>query len=410
MQTCILSSCWRYDWLNRNYLEFNYQFFSKCVEYHINNTKCSIEPPVILMSQYIDSLEKCLIKTKQYDRPIIPKLGLYLYILPELMTKVISFLGRLKAQELLLSISSADMDVTISHWLLKVILRTEVLTELDLIKCRLPSNLSCEFKYPLRLRKLYLDQVHIKEAILDKVIPNCTAVESLCFRYCEGFESLRLLKLPKLKELKLIWNSGLKSVDINAPNLHSLNYITWGSLSFDSVSSSSAHVNMNIEQLCYLKELNLAFCGFNGPITTSMQSLQTLKIRCCIGLYELELHSCEKLACFELSDSYIDDEWLNRQLSQLPHLKILNIKQCQGLKHLKIKLKCLETLSLINCQKLDIVEIDCPNLSSFSCSPKGSIFNHSSESASTVIGVDICGSSETIPYRVLKTPLIFRYT
>ena len=161
------------------------------------------------------------------------------------------------------------------------------------------------------LRKISISWSRLDQWVVDTLLASCgTALEELMFLNCEGLKSLRLSGLPKLRVLRVL-NDDLNRVKINAPQLHSLR-----------LSSS--------------RSVKLASCG---------------------NLVELSFYSCS-----------ITNDFFNQGLAKFACLKNLNISSCFCLTHIMLASNSLADLQILDCRKLLRLEIDTPNLISFSYS------------------------------------------
>ncbi|KAJ8451298.1 LOW QUALITY PROTEIN: hypothetical protein Cgig2_014070 [Carnegiea gigantea] len=159
------------------------------------------------------------------------------------------------------------------------------------------------------LRKISISWSRLDQWVVDTLLASCgTALEELMFLNCEGLKSLRLSGLPKLRVLRVL-NDDLNRVKLNAPQLHSLRL-------------------------------------------RSSRSLAS-----CRNLVELSFCSCS-----------ITNDFFNQGLAKFACLKNLNISSCFCLTHIMLASNSLADLQIFDCRKLLRFEIDTPNLISFSYS------------------------------------------
>ncbi|KAJ8451303.1 hypothetical protein Cgig2_014075 [Carnegiea gigantea] len=161
------------------------------------------------------------------------------------------------------------------------------------------------------LRKISILDSRLDQWVVDTLLASCgTILEELIFLNCEGLKSLRLSGLPKLRVLRVL-NNDLNRVKINAPHLHSL----------------------------------------------CIRSSRSVNVASCRNLVELSFRSCN-----------ITNDFFNQGLANLTCLKSLNIWWCRCLTHIMLASNSLADLQIFECRKLLRLEIDTPNLISFSYS------------------------------------------
>ncbi|KAJ4718676.1 F-box domain containing protein [Melia azedarach] len=196
----------------------------------------------------------------------------------------------------------------------------------------------CKLELPrsdlkLSLRKLCLQNVYADDQVINNVFLGCGLIEDLEVNLCQGFKSLKLLGLAKLRNIRLEDNDELEQLEIDALNANSVL----------SVSGTTPYI----------------------------------------------LDICKNLTSLYLSNSsFITDEWLCSNISRLPLLEKLFICQCSNVEHMKISSCHLKYLDIYDCRKLVEVAIETPNLSIFRYT--GDVISFSSGAAMTLSEAHLC--------------------
>ncbi|PHT50870.1 hypothetical protein CQW23_10617 [Capsicum baccatum] len=189
--------------------------------------------------------------------------------------------------------------------------------ELRGFKLELPRDQYDIVKFMSSLSELNLTDTFLDEQFFEALCASCNSLEDLTLDACRGLTSLQIAgPLPKLKRVWLNFSDETKMLRIVAPNLEYL------------------HIRSDPSSL-----------------------LQVNGITDCKALKILYLHSVG-----------VKDQDLESIFASLPNLEALYLLGCAALKKLKIssdsRLKCL---LLEGCLNLSDVELDTPNLTSFSC-------------------------------------------
>ncbi|XP_021749929.1 F-box/FBD/LRR-repeat protein At4g26340-like [Chenopodium quinoa] len=383
--TSLLSTTWRFDWFN---IENSYfpELWRSYDQYYDNLTT-SHNP----ISRYLHFLDNTLRRIRYFlgdDQLSIPNLKLRIHpLLAAFSPDIAEFLPRLKVKNLSLSIF-LDFDFNNSNdFVISSVSTLPMLSELEIYNNYLPSSIvpCLAAIVTRRLQKLSLISITIEQSKIDKVIVGCNCIESLSFEQCVGLTYLNLVGVSKLTELVLKYNSNLASVvmDDGATNFRYLEYVpselfddgllvlsNVGSLEERDLMSSKLPmgcVNFRLSNSCSIKKLKIS-CDILVQNALCMSDLEILNIVCLEKrrLDLLRLDSCKRLTHLHITTSYsMTDECLNSNLSRLGNLKVLEIKYCDELRHVKIAQEHLKTLILYNCRSLECVVMDCPNLSHF---------------------------------------------
>ncbi|KAF2308113.1 hypothetical protein GH714_035374 [Hevea brasiliensis] len=193
---------------------------------------------------------------------------------------------------------------------------------LDLKNCKLKLHPGGDIKLPF-LKKLSLTTVFADDIVVSKLLAGCPLIEDLNFIWCFGFKTLQILDHhANLLKLRVEWLKHLEQIKLEAHNLRSLE--------------------------------------LHGPSWPS----------------RLEVVSLKNLTSLIISKAPITDKWLNEQLNKFAHLENLDLFSCPMLTSIKIWSSHIHTLHISSCKELARIEIDTPNLSSFSYS--GDIISFSS--------------------------------
>ncbi|KAL5824457.1 hypothetical protein ACOSQ3_020520 [Xanthoceras sorbifolium] len=161
------------------------------------------------------------------------------------------------------------------------------------------------------LKELFLSLVIVDDHMIANLVSGCPLIEHLGLHSCQGFKSLDLSGLSRLKQLKVTRNFSLQRLNVDALNIHLL-----------AISWSSAPCEINVA-------------------------------------------SCKDIKDLSLNGIFLKDEWLCQLISRLSLLEVLSIFDCSELRHVKISSPCLKELCLSNCRELVELNIDAPNLRVF---------------------------------------------
>lgn len=148
----------------------------------------------------------------------------------------------------------------------------------------------------------------ISEKLIKDIVGNCPNIRSLCLGNFRGLKKLDISKLDKLEAVEI-----LASIE-----------------------------------LLRVREFNF-FCS-------SVDSPRTI----------INLTSCYDLRKYDLHRSAITDELLHSLLSRFPLLEYLAIISCNMLQRVvRISAPSLTSLHFYECNKIEVIEVDAPALSSF---------------------------------------------
>ncbi|XP_023903788.2 F-box protein At5g03100 [Quercus suber] len=161
------------------------------------------------------------------------------------------------------------------------------------------------------LQKLWLEQICVNEEIIQEIIRTCPFITDFGIVRCQGFKTLDISKLSKLSRVEVAsLEQEVDSIKVEAANIQHFRFI---------------------------------------------KSHQRL----------LDITACQNLKELYLRDLSITDQYLNFNIFRFPHLETLHVIGCNMLKRVKISAQRLRMLKINACQKLEELEIDSPNLSSF---------------------------------------------
>uniref|UniRef100_A0A5B7BPX2 F-box domain-containing protein n=1 Tax=Davidia involucrata TaxID=16924 RepID=A0A5B7BPX2_DAVIN len=191
----------------------------------------------------------------------------------------------------------------------QTVLTAETITSLKLYGCRL--DICSDIKLA-HLRVLSIKKARINAHIIESLIGSCPLIQDLRLVHCSGLECLHVSGLLELKRIEVHECHGLKSVEIEIPNLQTFWY--YGKKSMPC-------------------KINLA--------------------------------ACENLKNLTLKDPSMTDELFQEQISKFSVLEDLVLKECSTLERITVLSEKLERLALIGCRKLEEANIDAPNLLSF---------------------------------------------
>ncbi|KAL6575990.1 hypothetical protein OROHE_000461 [Orobanche hederae] len=187
------------------------------------------------------------------------------------------------------------------------------LESLDLFGCRFFqfSRISDYYGcHKFSLRKLKLSHVYIDQETLQTLISRCRLLQELSIVTCKGFESVTVSNCPKLDSVDLYLgrDSEVQIVAISAPNLRSISY---------GGGVASVH----------------------GSVMASHES--------CGSVRELKLH-----------DTDITDEFLHRVVPEFGRVEKMEIERCCLLEKVRISSDRLLDLSVSECGRLRVIELD----------------------------------------------------
>ncbi|KAL5755819.1 hypothetical protein ACOSQ2_020565 [Xanthoceras sorbifolium] len=161
------------------------------------------------------------------------------------------------------------------------------------------------------LKELFLSLVIVDDHMIANLVSGCPLIGHLGLHLCQGFESLELSGLSRLKQVKVTRNFSLQRLNVDALNIHLL-----------AISWSSAPCEINVA-------------------------------------------SCKNIKDLSLNGIFLKDEWLCQLISRLSLLEFLSIVDCFELKGVRISSPCLKELCLSDCRELVELNIDAPNLRVF---------------------------------------------
>ncbi|PON51003.1 LRR domain containing protein [Trema orientale] len=165
------------------------------------------------------------------------------------------------------------------------------------------------------LQKLYLSKVYISENIIQDIIRNCPNITDFHLWNFLGLKAVRISNLDKLEYLSvgvLECNRELETVHIDAVKLQG----------FRTYMPNLPAYGISFTSFCNLKQLSLNKCQ-------------------------------------------ITDDILHLHLSKFPLLERLQIFNCHMLRRVRIFAQRLRCLRLGGFTMAEVIEIDCPTLSSF---------------------------------------------
>ncbi|XP_021765271.1 F-box protein At5g03100-like [Chenopodium quinoa] len=368
IKTSILSSNWRYVWLNLPTLSFDKSIFAKKIEFQrivelvLFKSFLKIETEKLrnFILLFLDFLERINIHRKDREKCMryttSQVLDLYLCTLPEFYPRIVSFFKQLEVKELRLTLNFGFLTDEKDTEFLESIGDLQELTSLCLYIGQ-SGKLTSPLRLPSCLRNLSLDNVDIHVLVLEKLFDSNSCIESLCFNCCSGFTILKVYGLPKLKMLKVTYNKDLIRLEIDVlPSLSSLFYYL----------TIHQRAKLLVSKSVALKILKLLNYDLQEQFGNSMDNLVLLEMEACKNIHAFNVENCKKLTTLLLDGCQINDECLNKFIETLPSIKHLGIKHCDLLEKLKISRSHLQLLALLGCIKLHRVEINCPNLNRFS--------------------------------------------
>ncbi|OMO54082.1 hypothetical protein CCACVL1_28073 [Corchorus capsularis] len=189
---------------------------------------------------------------------------------------------------------------------------TKSITNLRLYNCKLnhPSATNA-FKFH-SLQKLELVRVDLDELMIQRLTRDSPLLEVIELKHCQGFENCHVPELLRLRKFSMTTDE-LISIQIEAPNLHYF-YL-----------------------LCF--ELQRPLSGINNSPNLRFLSL------------------CGNLIA--------DDHTFQDLISKFPLLEYLAVMICDTLRKVTISSKSLKKLKFSECNELEAVHIDTPNLLEF---------------------------------------------
>ncbi|TXG69029.1 hypothetical protein EZV62_003964 [Acer yangbiense] len=176
----------------------------------------------------------------------------------------------------------------------------------------------CKLENPFiihSLKSLTLKDARINEEVLQKITSQCTSLEDLFLSDCCGFTNICLYNACKLKIInmqKFSWK--LRSIKIVVPSLQQF--------IFDSES---------------YRELNIV----------------------------IDMAGCPNLKLLKLSNVGFTEQKFHELISKFSLLEDLNVCRCDPLEQIKISSHLLKKFSIGYCYGLKAIDIDTPNLLSF---------------------------------------------
>ncbi|OMO54080.1 hypothetical protein CCACVL1_28071 [Corchorus capsularis] len=164
------------------------------------------------------------------------------------------------------------------------------------------------------LKKLKLVEVNLDELMIQKLTGQSPSLEVIDLNGCEGFADCHVPELPRLKKFIMSTSQDLKSIQIVAPNLH---------------------------------YFDLFYSKLERPL---------FRINCPNGnLRDLKLYG----------NLIEDDHTFQDLISKCPLLEGLRIRSCDTLSKVTISSQRLKQLEFSECNELEAVHIDTPNLLGF---------------------------------------------
>ncbi|KAK3219834.1 hypothetical protein Dsin_013804 [Dipteronia sinensis] len=176
---------------------------------------------------------------------------------------------------------------------------------------------SCKLENPFimhSLKSLSLKEACINEEVLQKITSQCTSLEDLFLSSCYGFTNICLYNACKLKIINMqnySWN--LQSIKIVVPSLQ-----------------------------------HFIFCSQykRDPIV-------------------IDMAGCPNLKLLKLQNVGFTEQKFHELISKFPLLEDLNVSRCDPLEQIKISSHLLKKFSIGYCYRMKAIDIDAPNLLSF---------------------------------------------
>ncbi|RAL48137.1 hypothetical protein DM860_005561 [Cuscuta australis] len=192
------------------------------------------------------------------------------------------------------------------------VLVSKVIQKLKLVNCKLSSPLLVDGQL-LCLREIFLAQVIADNACMKILLASCPYLEILTLKDCYGLARLEICCLMKLEKVVFEYHGReVQVVKIEAPNLCELSIVSDGDIEF-----------------------------------------------------EFDFGSCKKLKVLEIDGCLLDDKDLANFLNNHPILERLVVKTCPMLHHVEVSSQNLLELVFGDCECLEKVIIDAPNLKFF---------------------------------------------
>ncbi|XP_074270600.1 F-box/FBD/LRR-repeat protein At5g44980-like [Silene latifolia] len=322
--TSTLSSAWRYSWVSLPFLDFGYDFYKQFTSYFktlpISHPKkypdsyaWNIARQEVGYLQMLDEFWQVYIKKNPSFRGL-KKISLYVPMIYD--SKMRDYAALVVSR----CLSLAKNNVTeLDYWIYNYgrwpyamqnclpILESKTLTKLKLNGCYLAMEKKVDIPIDLpNLKHLRLIEFNVGENMLETLLAKCPALEKLKFLLCEGFNVLRIPRVSKLKELKVMEIYDLHLVEINAM---SLQWLTLANLNKCKVKTAS--------------------------------------------------NSCNKLVKLFVDGCGITDDFFNN-VAEFPHLETVSLTHCPELKHIKITGNSLTSFEIVECPNLSQAEVDTP--------------------------------------------------
>ncbi|OMO54081.1 hypothetical protein CCACVL1_28072 [Corchorus capsularis] len=221
--------------------------------------------------------------------------------------------------ELALEHQVKDLTLQIFHCQLYLmpesVFSAKSITNLHLHNCKLNHPYTSNaFKFH-SLKELKLVQVNLDELMIQKLTSDSHLLEVIKLIECQGFANCHVPELPRLWDIYISTKEYLISIEIAAPNLHYFHLVSY--------------------------KLERPFCRFN-------------------------LASCPNLRNLWLCGKVIaDDHTFQDLISKYPLLESLGVLYCDNLRKVSISSQRLEQLEFSECNELEVVHIDTPNLLKF---------------------------------------------
>lgn len=129
-----------------------------------------------------------------------------------------------------------------------------------------------------RLKCLCFNQVFLDSMMLQKVISNCSLIESLEISGCVGIRNnIKLTGLPHLKRFRLCHDadrSALQSIEIEAPRLELLDCFYYGDVVPDGdggLSLKNCLLTLHTPQYQNMKNLSVSGFRMDGPFYSNLE-------------------------------------------------------------------------------------------------------------------------------------------
>ncbi|TXG68963.1 hypothetical protein EZV62_003898 [Acer yangbiense] len=206
-----------------------------------------------------------------------------------------------------------ELDLYVLYTLPQTIFSAKSLTTLKLCGCKL-DHPSGTISFPF-LKELSLDKVFVNEQMVQELIRECPLLENLVFRYCWGVKRFCVSNALKLKVMEIFtYYDEVECFKIAAPSL---------------------------------EECTLWF---------------EKRMRSCV----IDMTKCPSLNYFNLVGANLTDQQFHNIVSKFPLLENLYLCLCNFLTNVTFSSNRLKKLEFDNCYGLKVIDIDTPNLVSFS--------------------------------------------